>query len=104
MRDPAAGELGEELAEHLGQRQVRRDRARRLGGEQRGVDRVAGAPAVEHVEDLGRDLLGHEDLRLRGRRAEVRRQHRVGRVEERRSGRRLLFEDVDAGAAEMARP
>ena len=30
------------------------------GREQRGVDRVAGAPSVEHVEHLARDLLGDE--------------------------------------------
>ena len=39
----AARELGEEPAEDLGQRQVRRDGPRRLGGEQRGVDGVARA-------------------------------------------------------------
>ena len=50
----AARELGEEAAEDLGQRQVRGERPGRLGGEQRRVDRVPGAPAVEHVEDLRR--------------------------------------------------
>ena len=100
----AARELGEEASEDLGERQVRGDRPRRLRGEQRRVDGVPCAPAVEDVEDLRRDLLRDEDLRLRGRGAEVRRQQRVRRVEERRAGRRLLLEDVDPGAAEMAGP
>ena len=58
--DAAARELGEEPPEDLGQRQVRRDRPGRLGREQRRVDRVAGAPAVEDVEDLRGDLLGDQ--------------------------------------------
>ena len=80
--DAAARELGEEPPEDLGQRQVRRDRPGRLRGEQRGVDRVARAPAIEHVEDLGGDLLRDQDLRLGGRRAEVRGQDVFGRVEQ----------------------
>ena len=100
----AARELGEEPAEDLGQRQVRGDRPGRLGREQRRVDRVAGAPPVEDVEDLRGDLLGDEDLGLGGRGAEVRREQRVRRVEQRRAGRRLVLEDVDPGAAEVARP
>ena len=101
--DAAARELGEEPAEDLGQRQVRRDRPGGLGRQQRGVDGVPGAPPVEHVEDLGGDLLGDQDLGLGRRRAEVRRQERVRRVEQRRVGRRLVLEDVDPGAAEVAR-
>ena len=81
----AARELGEEPAEDLGQGQVRRDRPGRLRREQRGVDGVAGAPPVEDVEDLGRDLLGDEDLGLLGRGPEVRGQERVRRVEQRAS-------------------
>ena len=103
VRTPLARELGEEPAEHLGQRQVRRDRPGRLGREQRGVDRVARRPPVEDVEDLVGDLLGDEDLGLGRRGAEVRRQERVRRVEQRRAGRRLVLEDVDPGAAELAR-
>ena len=49
-----------------------------------------------------RDLLGDRDLGLRGGGAEVRREQRVRCVEQRRAGRRLVLEDVDAGAAEMA--
>ena len=85
----AARELGEEPAEDLGERQVRGDRPGRLGREQRGVDGVARAAPVEDVEDLGRDLLGDEDLGLGRRRAEVRRQQRVRGVEQGRAGRRL---------------
>ena len=99
--DAGPAELGEEPAEDLGQRQVRRERLGRLGGEQRGVDRVARAPAGEDVEDLVGDLLGDGDLGLRRRRAEVRRQQRVRRVEERRARRRLVLEDVDPGPAEV---
>ena len=102
--DAAARELGEEAPEDLGERQVRRDRPGGLRREQRRVDRIAGAPAVEDVEDLRRDLLGDEDLGLRGRGAEVRRQQRVRRVEQRRIGRWLVLEDVDPGAAQVARP
>ena len=91
----AARELGEEPAEDLGERQVRGDRPGRLGRQQRRVDRVPGAAALEHVEDLRRDLLGDQDLGLGGRRPEVRREQRVRRVEERRVGRRLVLEDVD---------
>ena len=94
----AARELGEEAAEDLGQRQVRGDRPGGLGREQRRVDRVPGAPAVEDVEDLRGDLLGDEDLGLGRGRAEVRRQQRVRGVEQRRAGRRLVVEDVDPGA------
>ncbi len=100
--DPAPRELGEEPPEDLGQRQVRGDRPGRLGRQQRCVDRVAGAATGEDVEDLGRDLLGDEDLGLGGRRTEMWRQQRVRRVEQRRTGRWLVLEDVDAGTAEMA--
>ena len=51
---PVRAELGEEPAEHLGQRQVRGDGAGRLRRQERGVDGVACGPAGEHVEDLGR--------------------------------------------------
>ena len=100
--DARPGELGEEPSEHLGERQVRRDGAGRLRGEQRGVDGVACGPAIEHVEDLLGDLLGDRDLGLGGRRPEVRGQDRVRGVEQRRVGRRLVLEDVDPGAAEPA--
>ena len=56
--DAGPAELGEEPAERLRERQVRRERLGRLGRQQRGVDRVARAPAGEHVEDLVGDLLG----------------------------------------------
>ena len=81
--DPTARELGEEAAEDLGERQVRADGLGRLGRDQRGVDRVARAAALEDIEDLGRDLLGDEDLRLRRRGAQVRGQERVRRGKQR---------------------
>ncbi|HEX5827613.1 MAG TPA: hypothetical protein VFY23_08845 [Candidatus Limnocylindrales bacterium] len=98
-----AGELRREPAERLGEGEVRRDRLGGLRGEQWRVDGVPGAAAVEHLEDLFRDLLGHGDLRLLGRRTQVRRQEGVGRTEERVvRGRRLRRVDVDAGAGDHA--
>ncbi len=98
----AARELGEEPPEDLGERQIRGDRPGRLRREQRRIDRVAGAPPVEDVEHLGRDLLRDEDLGLGRRGAEMRRQQRVRGVEERRAGRWFRVEDVDPGAGEVA--
>ena len=100
--DAAARELGEEPAEQLGQRQVRRQGPGRLRREERGVHRVPSRAPGEDLEDLVGDLLGDEDLGLRGRRPEMRGQDRVRRLEERRSGRRLVLEHVDPGAAEPA--
>ena len=78
-----AGELGVEAAQRLGEGQVRSDRARSLGRQQRRVDGVARGSSVQHVEDLLGRLLGHQHLGLGGRCAEVRREHRVRRVQER---------------------
>ena len=102
--EAAPREFGEEAPEDLGERQVWRDRPGRLRRQERRVDRVPGAAALEHVEDLRGDLLGHEDLGLGGRRPQVRREQRVRRVEERGSGRWLVVEDVDPRATEVAGP
>jgi hypothetical protein len=98
----ASRELREEATQHLAEREVGRERLRGLRRQERSVDGVAGAPTGEDVEDLIGDLLGHRDLGLGRRRAEVWGEKGVGRGEERRVSRRLALEDVDTGAGEMA--
>ena len=60
VRTPLRANWTKKLAEHLGERQVGRDRPGRLGREERGVHRIARRPAGKDVEDLVGDLLRDE--------------------------------------------
>ena len=95
------GELDRECAELRGERQERAEEADLVRGHRRDVDRVRDHAALES----GGDLLGHDHARavlsLLGRGGEVRRDDDVVEREE-RPGVRLLGEDVERGAGDLA--
>jgi len=67
-----------EPAQDLGERQVRRDRSRRLGGQQRSVDRRIGAERPARTSTTcSAGFLGHAQLGLGREGAQVRRQDGV---------------------------
>ena len=101
-RHRAAAHHADELAELAGERQERPEHRERLGPDRRDVHGRGDDAAGEG----GGHLLGHDHagavLGLLGRGAQVRRHDDAGQAEERALGDRLLREDVDARAAEVA--
>ena len=103
-RDGALRERHREPPEPLGDRQERLEHAALVLGHERQVERVRDGQAAER----GHDLLGDDDagaiLRLVRRARQMRREQQVGRVAQRRvGGQRLLREDVERRAGELAR-
>ena len=98
------GERHREAAEPLGHRQERLEHAPLVLGHERQVERVRDGQPAERRHDLLGDHDAGAILRLARRARQVRREQEVGRVAQRRVGRqRLLREDVQRGARELAR-
>ena len=96
-------ELADEAAELFGEAHIGAQLRRFLGRQAGDVERVGDAAGEEVIRQLLGDLNGDIDLRLVGRRAEVRRADEVRRSEQRVIGRRRLGrEHVECGARDMA--
>jgi len=106
-RDPlqgrGGGELADEIAELTGEPHVGAELGRVLGAHRRhvdGVDDRADLEIVGHLlGDLDRDLF----LGLGGRSAQVRRRHHLLHAEQQIRFGRLLGENVERGAGDVAR-
>ena len=98
--DGAAGERGEQPTESLGERHERLHGRVRLGGGE--VDRERHELAAQREHDLLGDGLARLVLRLDRGRAEVRRDHDVVELEQRRLGGGLVREHVERGARDPA--
>ena len=100
--DVGVGELAGERAELLGEVEVGRQPRRILGRDVGHVERVRDRAGQQVVRHLLGDLQRHVLLRLDGRGAEMRRADEVGRAEQHVGLGRLLDEDVEARAGDVA--
>ena len=98
---PALGELHREAAELRGERDVRAERLELLRADHGDVHGVRDEPAVERRRDLLGDDHARAVLRLVGRGGEMRRDDDVVELEQ-RARVRLLREDVERGARDLA--
>ena len=100
--DAAERERGDDAAELVGQRDEGVERVAVLVGHHGRVDGVLDERAAEGAGHLLGDDRAGAVLGLGGGGAEVRRDDDVRQLEEGRLGERLLLEDVDGGAGEVA--
>ena len=98
----AVRELAHERAQAFGQLHIGPQLGRFLGAEARHVERVGDAAADEEVRHLFGHLQRDIDLRLGGRRPQMRRADEVGLAEQRAGGGRLGLEHVERSAGDMA--
>src|SRR5581483_3995741 len=96
-------DLAEEAPERLREVEPAAERLERVGVEAREVQRVQGQTALLESDDALRELGGDLALRLLRRGPEVRRQDDARVLAQRAAlGQRLLLEDVEGGAGELA--
>ena len=95
-------DLGVETADALGNRDERSQERHGLRKGDGSIEREAGQAAVEDRDHLLGDLECHADLRFLGRGTQVRRRDHLRHRQQRVLPRRLLLEDVDRRAGDLA--